>query len=86
MKRRLQKMHRKLLALHPKRPPTLLVQPCVGGHYFVDTVVAARYIPGLLREEGEDPMVECLKKIEEVRNLVLDIHQGIGLAPADAQL
>ncbi len=80
-KRRLQKLSKKLLRLHPEKQPHLLVQFCDGGDYFVDAVIAEQYVPGLLREDGvEDPMASCLRQIGEVKALVAEVHESLGLA------
>lgn len=68
---------RRLLAMDRKVGGGLLVQFSHGGHYFADMAMMLRYLPGLARDDAEDPAVAALVAIAELREMVAEVLERV---------
>jgi hypothetical protein len=68
---------RRLLALNRRIGGGLLVQFAAGGHYFADMAMMLKYLPGLARDDAEDPAVAALVQLAEIREMVAEVLERV---------
>jgi hypothetical protein len=68
---------RRLIKLDRKIGGGLLVQFAPGGHYFADMAMMLKYLPGLARDDAEDPSVAALVALADLREMVSEVLERV---------
>ena len=68
---------RRLVKLDRKIGGGLLVQFAPGGHYFADMAMMLKYLPGLARDDAEDPSVAALVQLAKIREMLAEVLERV---------
>jgi hypothetical protein len=71
-KRRLKSLDARV-RLESKGKEFLLIQFCPGGDHFIDMAMTKKYLPGLVCDDAEDPMVAVAKAQQDIKEMLAEV-------------